>query len=159
MSNAPRMTGLSLLLLVSVSCAHSKIAGTEVPDTDDNRAIMEVLLAYKTALEGRNVNGILNLLSKKYFEDNGTPDQSDDYGYEQLANKILPEAFAATKEMYADFQVHAVEVEGDKAHADIRYDSRARLEFPSGGMWDSHREFNRVELERADGKWMIVSGL
>jgi len=159
MSNAPRMTGLCLLLLGSMACAHTYIAGTDVPDTDDNRAIMEVLLSYKKALEARDVNGILGLISKKYFEDNGTPDQSDDYGYEQLSTKILPEALAATKEMYADFQVHVVEVDGDKAHADIRYDSRARLDLPSGALWDSHREFNRVEFEREGGKWVIVSGL
>jgi hypothetical protein len=159
MSNAPRMTGLCLLLLASFACAHAKIGGTEVPDTVDNRAIMEVLLAYKTALERRDADAILALISKKYFEDNGTPDQADDYGYEQLATKILPEALAATKEMYADFQVHGIDVEGDKANADIRYDSRARLEMPAGPLWDSHREFNRVELERQDGKWMIVSGL
>jgi len=135
------------------------IPGTEVPDTSDNREIFEVLIKYKTALEARDKDGLLALVSKKYFEDNGTPDQSDDYGYEELASKIMPEALAAAKEMYADFQVHEVVVEGDKAHADLRYDSRAKVELPSGSLWDSHREFNRVEFQRENGRWMIVSGL
>ena len=159
MSYALRMTGSCLCLVASVACAHSMIAGTQVPDTSENREIFEVLIKYKTALEARDAQGIIALVSTKYFEDNGTPDQSDDYGYEQLANKILPEALAATKEMYADFQVNEVAVEGNKARADIRYDSRARLDLPSGTLWDSHREFNRVEFERENGKWMVVSGL
>ena len=80
-------------------------------------------------------------------------------GYHELTTTILPESMTVTKELYVDFEVYEVSIEGDTAHADVRYSSRARLELPSGSKWDSHKEFNRVKLSREGGSWLITSGL
>jgi hypothetical protein len=61
--------------------------------------------------------------------------------------------------MHVSFVVHDIVVTGEHAHADIRYSSRARLDLPSGTLWDSHREFNRVVFARENDAWRIVSGL
>ena len=98
-------------------------------------------------------------MSPLYFEDNGTAQREDDYGYEELKSKILPDAMNVAQEVHVDFQVHDIVVQGDRAHADVRYTSRARLELPSGSLWDSHKEFNRIELARQNDRWQIVSGL
>jgi hypothetical protein len=150
---------LPLLPVLALACAHQRIPGTRVPDTAENREVMAVLEKLQAAMQARDVAGIVPLVSPKYFEDNGTPDPTDDYGYGELKDKILPESFAVAAEMHVSFDVHDIRVEGEKAHADIRYDSRARLELPSGTLWDSHREFNRVVFAREDGAWRIVSGL
>jgi hypothetical protein len=101
----------------------------------------------------------LSIVSTSYFEDNGTPDPRDDYGYTELSTRILPDSLAVAKEMHVSFVVHEIVVTGEHAHADIRYNSRARLELPSGTLWDSHREFNRVVFARENHAWRIVSGL
>lgn len=140
-------------------CAHTLIEGTQIQDTDDNRALLTVLNDVRKAMEARDPEAILMVVSKNYFEDSGTPDAEDDYGYKELSTEILPESLAAAEEMHVTFQIHDIVVSDDLAHADIRYASRVRINLPSGPLWDSHREFNRVEFAREDGTWRIVSGL
>ena len=149
-----------LLCCFSLGCAHSKIPGTEVRDTQENREIVDLLETMRKAVEIRNLDGVRALISPDYFEDLGTADPRDDYGYVELTSEILPESFKRTLEMYVTFRVFDVVVEGDKAHADIQYSSRARLSLPDGETWDSHQEFNRVELRRTPkDTWLIVAGL
>ena len=145
--------------LIGSACAHSKIQGTEIPDTDENREVLEVLKALQSAFEVRDAEQVLALVSERYFEDMGTPDPSDDYGYAELKNEVLPKSMSTAKEFYVTFQVHEVEVMEDKAHADIRFASRARLDLPAGTIWDTHQEFNRVEFRRENKQWRIVRGL
>ena len=163
MTKSNRFSLLALLGAISShqmsACAHSNIPGTEVPDTSENREIVEVLETMRQAVEGRDLAKLRALVSTEYFEDMGTPDPRDDYGYAELTSKVLPQSFERTEEMYVTFRVFDVVVEGDEAHADLQYSSRARLTLPSGDKWDSHQEFNRVKLQRSADKWLIVAGL
>lgn len=152
-----------LLLLLSLSllsgCAHTLVPGTTIDDTDDNRQIMEVLKSFKTALQNRNQEALLGLVSESYFEDMGTSDPTDDYGYDHLRNVIVPTSMKVAGKIMTNFNVHEIVVDDDKAYADIRYTSRARLDLPTGPLWDSHREFNRMDLQLEDGRWLITRGL
>ena len=148
-----------LSLILSSACAHTMIEGTEIPDTEENRAVLATIVALRDALQKRDANAVISLVSPKYFEDMGTPDPKDDYGYDQLKTDVLPKSMAVTREFYVSFEVEEIVVQGDAAHADLRYDSRARLDLPAGTLWDSHKEFNRIILAREDGSWRIVSGL
>ena len=147
-----------LATLAVAGCGHRYIKGTRVMDTKDNRAIIDVIEDVRGGLEERDSDRVLKHVSVQYFEDMGTPEQADDYGYDQL-KVLLPQSLDATKEMHVVLDIHAVTVEEDHAFADIRYASRARIELPSGGSWDSHREFNRIEFVRENDQWMITSGL
>ncbi|MEE8409141.1 MAG: hypothetical protein V3T05_06025, partial [Myxococcota bacterium] len=140
-------------------CAHTFIEGTQIKDTEDSRALLAVLDIVRAAMEARDPEAILAVVSKDYFEDSGTLDAADDYGYQELSTKILPESLAATKEIHVTFQIYEIVVADDRAHADIRYASRTHIMLPAGPLWDTHREFNRVEFAREDGAWRIVSGL
>jgi hypothetical protein len=148
-----------VLALAAGGCAHTMIEGTQIPDTDDNRALVQILAEVCEAMEARDADRILAHVSEDYFEDGGTPKPDDDYGYKELVSSVLPESLSHTTEVHLTMQVHEVVVEGDRARADIRYDSRVHLDMPSGALWDSHKEFNRVEFAREDGAWRIVSGL
>ncbi len=150
-----------VLLLPVVACAHSTIAGTQIPDTDENREIYAVVEKMQQAFVARDAGALLDLISPSYFEDNGTAQRDDDFGYTELRAKILPESMALAKELYLELVVHDITVDDDagRAHADVRYQSRARIEMPAGSLWDSHKEFDRIELVREDGAWRIVSGL
>ncbi len=154
------MRTLSLVAVVAaLGCAHNYIPGTRVRDTSENREVVALLEKVRAGMEARNAEQILALVSARYFEDNGTLAAEDDFGFEELRTKILPESLAAAEEVHLTFEIHAVEIEGDRAHADIRYNSRARFKLPAGALWDSHREFNRVEFAREKDAWRIVSGL
>jgi hypothetical protein len=151
---------LWLATLLLGGCAHQMIEGTQIRDTAENREILDVLTKLQEAMRARDADAILSMVSRSYFEDNGTPDQKDDYGYEELSTQILPQSLEVATELFVTFEVYEIVVDDAHAHADIRYASRTKVELPSGTLWDSHREFNRVELARGDdGAWMITSGL
>lgn len=154
---------MALLLLVPCSlvfgCAHAMLPGTQVPDTPASRQVFETLVDIRKAMEARDGEKLLSHISEHYFEDNGTPDPKDDYGYLELRESLLSDALGTAKDLSLSMQLYDITVQGDHAWADLRYTSRARLEFPSGRLWDSHRDFDRVEFVREDGVWRIVRGL
>ncbi|MEE2961230.1 MAG: nuclear transport factor 2 family protein [Myxococcota bacterium] len=146
-------------LIFSIACAHVTIPGTEVPDNEENRAILNVLADARTAMIKRDADALLSVVSTQYFETMGTPDDSDDYGYQEFKSDILPKTMEATQEMSLDFRVLEIQIEGQLAHADIRYKSRAHVVLPSGSSWNSNKEFSRIHLANESGKWRIISGL
>ena len=151
---------LAMMALLA-GCAHSTIKGTSVPDTPANRQIYEQILEVEKALRKQEPEKLLSLVSRDYFEDMGTMQQDDDFGYHELRTRYLPQVMEAAKEVYININVHEIVVNKTTAHADIRYESRARLSMPSGSTWDSHQDFNRLEFKRKSPKheWKIVSGL
>lgn len=151
-------TALIVVAAMLGACAHGRIAGTEIPNTEANREIYSVVKQAVDAFGKRDSERLLSLVSPRYFEDNGTTSPDDDFGYEQL-KQILPQSLEAAKEVFIEVEIHEIAVDGDRAHADLRYRSRARLQLPSGTKWDSHRDFNRLELAREDGSWRITGGL
>lgn len=153
-----RLIALSVIAATSAACGHNYLPGTRVEDTKDTHAIFDIIEDVRKGLEERNANKVLAHVSPQYFEDMGTPDQTDDYGFSELQTK-MNDSFATTTEMHVVLEIHDISVDGQHALADIRYASRARIELPSGGSWDAHREFNRIDFAREDGAWKIISGL
>ena len=141
-----------------LGCAHF-IPGTQIADTADTRAVLAVLGKMRTALEARDADALIALVSHAFFEDLGDDNPSNDYGYRDLQERILPQSLAVAKEIHVDFDIHDIVISGDHATADIRYRSRAQLDLPAGTRWDSHREFDRIEMVREQSTWKIVKGL
>jgi hypothetical protein len=148
-----------LVATMIAGCAGPLIEGTQIQNTPDTRAILEVLKKYRTVMEARDAEGLLALVSPSFFEDLGDSNPANDYGYKDFKDRILPQSFAAARELHVDFDTQDIVVTGDRAHADIRYRSRAQLELPGGPRWDSHREFDRIEMVREQGAWHIIKGL
>jgi len=147
------------LLALTTACAHTNIEGTPVADTTENREVFDFLVQVREAMQNRDAPGLIALISPKYFEDMGTPNNKDDYGYQHLIDVVIPKSLEITEELYVSFEVHDIGIDGESAWADIRYSSRAKLSLPSGELWDSHKEFNRIQLNRENGKWMVIAGL
>jgi len=148
-----------LLLLAAGGCAHANIEGTTIEDTKDNRELLALFGKVREAMQNRDAEMILSMVSKNYFEDMGTVDPKDDFDFERLKTKVLPASMEITKEFKVDFEVHAITVDGDYAFADVRFWSRMRLDMPAGPLKETHKDFNRVEFAREDGVWRITSGL
>ena len=154
-----------ILLAVSIwfgaSCAHTRyIEGTSIRSTPQKLEIFNQIVKIRTFLENRDAKGLLGLVSTRYFEDNGTLDPHDDYGYVELEERLMQDGIAAVKELYLTFELHDLVIEDNNhAYADVRYTSRTRLELPSGRLWDTHSDFDRLKFIREEGVWKIVSGL
>ena len=142
-----------------VGCAHSTIPGTDIQDTEDNRSVLKVLDQLQKALQARDSDTVLSLVSPTYFEDMGTIDNRDDFGFEEFRDSILNQNIEKIAELYLKIDVHDVQVEGDQAFIDIRYRTRAKLSLPSGSTWTQDSDFSRVSFAREQGRWLVVSGL
>lgn len=152
---------LVCLLAPLIGCAKGQIEGTTIEDTNEHRTLFGIVMKYREAMEARDAGAILSLVSEEYYEDNGNADPKDDYGYSELRDKILPQTMDAAKEVHLSLEVQDIVVEdGDqRAHVDVRFSSRARIEMPSGSSWDTQRELNRIDFVREDEGWRIIRGL
>ena len=154
---ARRAIAAGILLLVG-ACAHSKIANTTIDDTEENREILELIESYHRAIESRDAEAVLAMVSKRYFEDNGNTDRSDDYDYSQLA-QTLPADFERTKAMQLEIRVDEIVVEEELAHAFIFYTVRGHADFPVGSKWKTTTDRARLTFTREGEDWKIISGL
>ena len=151
---------LSSSLLLATGCQRGVIANTDIPDTEENREVYGVVMAYKRALEARDVDALLPLISRKYLENNGTTNISrDDYGYPRLREAVLPTLSENVKAIQYQVIMNRIEVDGDSAWASYEY--FYHFKFVEGGKegWETKNDFNRLELTREEGSWRIVGGL
>src|SRR5690242_1144030 len=92
------MNGIRALVIICLTvsatatgCSSSStyIKGTKVSDTTDNRKILGVIEKYRLAVERRDAAALLQMASKNYWEDGGTPTGADDYGYDGLREVLI----------------------------------------------------------------------
>lgn len=153
-----RMAGWTLALGIG-ACAHAKIPETDIDDTPDNRAVLQLVEDYQEAVEALDAQAVLALVSPEFYEDNGNTDSSDDYGYEGL-KESLQMSFERTKAMQLVLRVDAIEVEADEAFAELMYEYRAQNDYPSGMKWETGTDRTRLRLRKnPNGQWRIVSGI
>lgn len=146
------------LAVLSSACAHSTIPGTEIEDTEENRAIIDVVEEYKNAVEAMDTDAILALVSPNFYENNGNIDESDDYDKKGLEQNLRAN-FGRTQRIQLILRIDDVGVEERSAFAELYYQIRAQNEYPSGTKWETGSDRTRITFERVDDRWMIVAGL
>ncbi|MGC3998122.1 MAG: hypothetical protein QM767_11785 [Anaeromyxobacter sp.] len=153
-----RLAPLALLLALA-ACTPRNIPGTEIPESPDTVAIAQLLAAYRTALEKLDAPGVLALAAPDYYDIAGTPDPSDDVDYTRLQQR-LPADLAAIDSMQLDFTLRKIDVQGDRATAEVYFESNYRVKTPSGATVP-HRDadMHRLALRRVENAWRITSGL
>ena len=166
------VTAFAIAALASAGCKPSMIPGTNIEDSDENRAIIEFLGKYRHAMLERSVDGVVGLCAPDYFEDCGTVDQKDDYGLGVLKERLQRD-FSLTKEIQLDILVQKIippDEDEDEAKRVVKvlyhYNTRAllspRMEKPdnSEDKWITISDVNQVVLRPdAAGGYLIVSGL
>src|SRR4051812_4693695 len=96
---------LCLVIALSGACAPRVIPNTEVPDTPDNRAIVDVAQHYKQAMEAKDAEGVAQIASPRYL------DARDSISYETL-QKQLHDYFVKVGQIHLDFTPRRIVVEG-----------------------------------------------
>ncbi|MEZ4405210.1 MAG: hypothetical protein R3A52_01785 [Polyangiales bacterium] len=79
---------LAALVLSQVACATGRLPNTDVPDTAENRSVIAFCERYRHAVERRDARSLLEMASRDYYEDSGTPTGEDDYGYDGLGRLL-----------------------------------------------------------------------
>lgn len=157
-------SGLSALVVVFVTamagCAHTRfLAGTTIPATDDNLAIIETVERYRGYLVEKNIEMLLLLASRNYSEDGGTPEANDDYGYAGL-REILVGRLGRVQSLRYDIEYQQVKLRGDQAEVDAFLNGAFELQSETGERYRRVNDRHRFVLERtSNNKWRFLSGM
>lgn len=160
----PTMAMTKTLLLAAVlgaaACGGSMktIPGTEVPDSQDNRAILKVLEQYRVAVEQRDAPTLVAMAAPSYWEDSGTPTGKDDYGREQL-QEVLVGKFQKAQSIRYSLKYVGLRRKGPRAEVDVMIDASYSIETPRGVERKDMRDQNQLVLEWDGRRWLFLSGM
>jgi hypothetical protein len=146
------------VFLLAAACSHATLPGTTIPDTPQNRAVLDVFAKYRESLEARDPSGILALTAPTYY-DAGDPSHSvapTDYASLQ---KKLQNDFSKVSGIRLEATIKDIEVKGDEAHLDYFQVLRYAVKTPSGETWKSESDDARMKFVKVSGEWKIASGL
>ncbi len=152
--------GLLLTLATLMGCGSTMIPGTRVEDTPSNRAVFNVVEAYRMAIEERDMKRVRNLVSLRYYENASSTDTNDDdYGYTELEGKVIPVLRDNIKKVQYRIKLRKISIHGNRATAEFEY--YWKFQYSEGGRenWVARNDFNRLDFVREDGVWKIIAGL
>lgn len=188
MTAHPRLTHASALLaLLTSGCATGRIPNTDLPDTSENRGVVNFCERYRRAVEAKDARTLLTLASPEYYEDAGTPRGEDDYGFEGL-QRLLTAWVDDVREVRYEIRYRRIAVDPDHPNrvlVDFTYSSSYTLRRPDAliagdrgvsalhidpvrntatvrqddEVWYRRVADNRLELERNGEEFRILSGM
>ncbi|MBX7099555.1 MAG: DUF4440 domain-containing protein [Myxococcaceae bacterium] len=157
--NRTWLVSLAAAALAS-ACAPHKIAGTEIDDTDDTRAILDVMEKYRHAMEKKDAKTVVSLLDESFRDEGGTASPDDDLDYESAPTK-LPALFASVEDIKMDMLVRKIDFNDDTKTATATFTYTESFKLPRyTSKPQSESDIKQMTLKRT-GKdlWKIVSGI
>ena len=151
---------VSAAAVAVVGCTPHKIPGTDLDDTDDTRAILDVMEKYRTALEKRDAQTIITLADESFKDDGGSANPDDDYNYHDLYTK-LPETLKKLGDIRVEFSVRKIELSEDTQSARATYTYTQSYVMPGlASRKQADSEIKQMIFKKADNNtWKIVSGV
>jgi hypothetical protein len=132
---------------------------TRIRSNDDVDAIIAVVEAYADALESMSVDAVLPMISSEYYENSGTTDTTtDDYGFEGVF-AMLETLSSHVREMRVELEIKDIVVDGDRAEVLCDFGLTMLYEVGDAQRWQTERDVNRLQFQREETGWLIVSGL
>ena len=151
---------LSFLSVILSWCSSSFILDTEIPATDENKAIWEVVDTYRKGLEARDLDIITPIISKKYYENGSTTQtKEDDYGYPELIGVILPKLLNNVKAVQYRIKLMNIRIIGKRAKVTYEYWGYFLYSHGEKEGWHNKNDFNEIELVKEKDGWKIIGGL
>jgi len=143
-----------LLVAATWGCAAHKIPGTDIDETADADAIIEVMGKYNAAVDAQDASGVLALVDTSFYDDAGTLTPEDDLDYEALKTK-LPAMLQKFQDVRVKITVKTLNISGDKASLVYNY----VLTFRMGQKVTTDSDIKRMDFKRVNGVWKIVKGV
>jgi len=142
------------------------IPGTEIPDTPDNREILQVLERFRTSFVRQDPAAILTTAHPTYYDESGTDDPSDDIVYEELG-PILRKRIAQLESVRFTIEYLDIYIRRNRATVNVWIDSSFRLKpilgddglprFPARVV--PKQDYAKFELIREGDSWLITKGI
>jgi hypothetical protein len=145
-------------VLALTACAARRIPGTDIEDTEDTRAIIATIEAYRQAAERRDAEGVMAVVSEQYFDRGGTVDPGDDLDHPKLAQRLADD-YRKISALRLDIGVKRIDVDGDRAQVYVFYEQAYRIALRSREIPKQGSDVHRMQLARENGAWRITSGI
>ena len=153
------LLGVGLLFAASlVGCQKQYIANTEILDTDFNRDVINFCERYRRGIEDMNVGLLLSLASPRYFDNSGTPSGDDDVDKAGLES-VLNERFAPIESIRNEMIYRGIFEENSVIYIEYTYTMSFQYTINGETKWNNHTGDNRLELERSEDGFLILSGM
>lgn len=162
------MIRLSVLLLAFTACAAQVkyVPGTKVPYSPNNDSVLKAVEDYRLAVERADVDALMLMADKQYWEDSGTPSGSDDYGYDGLRNVLLTRLPRASEIRYTMRYMNVKqscpgELKPDCfASVDVLIDASFTITDAFGkAKRPDKRDQNQLVLKWDGHRWLFMSGM
>jgi hypothetical protein len=102
------------------------IPGTEIPDTADNREILQVLERFRGGFVRQDPAVILSTAHPTYYDESGTDDPSDDIVFEELG-QTLGRRIAQIESVRFTIEYLDVFIRRDRATVHVWIDASFRM--------------------------------
>ena len=157
--SARGLAWLGIVLLAAGGCPAHRFPGTEIEDNPDTRAILNLLEKYRVAVEQRDSDTVIALVSTSFKDNAGTATPDDDLDYQGLQKK-LPQRFAKVDEVHLDVNVRKIEFNKANGTATVTYYYNLSFRMPTlSSKLLSESEIKQMLLRREQGQWKIMSGV
>lgn len=147
-------------LLALTGCAPKKIPGTDLDDTSETRAVIDVLQKYRLAVESKNTTALIQLTDESFRDDGGSSAPEDDLDYATLPAK-LAQRMAKISDLRLDVTVRRIEFDSDEKLARVTYSYQLSFKMPEySTRTQSENDIKQMLLKRVgEQEWKITSGI
>ncbi|MBC7173437.1 MAG: hypothetical protein H5U40_13440 [Polyangiaceae bacterium] len=144
---------LSMALLASfalVGGCTKNIPNTDVPDSPENRSVVEFMEKYRKAIEDRNVEALLAMTHPEYLDDSGTPGGHDDVDYESLSTKLAALSSRLLDVRNYNIRYRRIRFDRDRVFIEYTYTAYFRIvtNEEDGARWARRIADHRAVLHR-----------
>ena len=142
------------------------IPGTEIPDTADNREILQVLERFRGGFVRQDPAVILATAHPTYYDESGTDDPSDDIVFEELG-QTLGRRIAQIESVRFTIEYLDIFIRRDRATVHVWIDASFRMKAILGDdglprfapRVVPKQDFAKFELIREGDFWLITKGI
>jgi hypothetical protein len=150
---------LALVSACGVACTNKNIPNTRVPDTQENREVLDFVEKYRKAIEARDVASLLGMASVNYFDDMGTAAGEDDIDYDGLREGLKRLRSDVLAARYQISYRGLSQASDERVWVDLLYTGWFKITTQDGPQWRRRLEPHRIVLTREDNRLKIISGM
>lgn len=144
---------------LATGCMPKRIPGTDIDDTDDTRAIIGVMDAYRQAMQGEDADRIIALMDESFQDDAGTGSPNDDLDYKSLP-VLLPKRFARVEDLRLEMTVKKITIAEDQKTAQAIYYYTTSFKLPGlANRPQSEAGLKQMSLKKVGENWKMSSGI
>lgn len=148
------------MLSALLGCPPKYIPGTNIVDNDENRTIVILMEKYRRAYDEKDVDTIMSLVSKSFYETGGNADPTDDYNYDGL-KKNLTEKFSKTKAQGLEIRIKSIDFDKENNKVSVKYNYfvKFQMALAAGDKWETSSDAAEIVFVKENGEWKIIKGL